>query len=349
MKTIKSCFAGVIGQSRLVLQLAQAAQAYANGGTLTSPLFEGEAGLGKTLLWNSFLDALNLAYGIRSGMKGKADDCEQSLRYSSPHEFRLMGDEFCTVEKSIQDMRPLFFGVDEISDFKDRKTVQTDKVYQFIKKALDGNNWNKAGEKLVRWDEDTVVKVTKENFAVVAATNFPEKMPDADAMRSRFARMVLEKLTSDELTQILLLMLNAKGITANENTVAVIAHTGRGTARPLEHIVKFLDSYLVASKKRQRVINREEALGAMQALQLFPSGLETHEVYMLEKCMGAGYRTTALALMTGKENSAISKSIAYLQSRDFIGFKGSNIVTAPKGLRYLEALKAEKFVLPSLK
>jgi Holliday junction resolvasome RuvABC ATP-dependent DNA helicase subunit len=345
---IEKCFESVRGQSRIVSRLKQAASNFAHGGELTSVLFEGLAGLGKTKLFHAYLDALNIAYAIRQ-KEESPENIRQCLRYFSLERIRRTGSEYSNLLDAILEMRPLFLGFDEISDFAKRPTVQTDKIHTFIKETLDENGYGRERKKMVlltQGEESLPICVSRHNLCIVAATNHPEKMLDKDAMRSRFTRLVLDLLDEDTLTQILMDMLEAKGIRANENTIGMVARTGRGTARPLEDILKYFDELIRSNEKPTRTINYGEAVGALRILQLYPQGLDVKEVGIVKRCVGEGYRLASLSLMFGLEQEAVRKSIAYLQSKNLVGIKGSNIVTAGKGMRYLEELTKDKFVIP---
>ncbi len=90
---IRACFAGIIGQPRIVGTLVRAAMACAMGGPIPSYAFLGQAGLGKTHLMRALENAVRLA------LKHRGERTEQTLWVRSPEKFRLLSsDEFGTVK-----------------------------------------------------------------------------------------------------------------------------------------------------------------------------------------------------------------------------------------------------------
>jgi chromosomal replication initiation ATPase DnaA len=334
-KTLFASFDGIIGQARIVSQLHSDVLAYANGGDLHNYLFAGQAGLGKTRLMKAYQDSLNEA-ARQTGAIGK--NSTQTLFFSTPQEFRKMGEEWNTLAESIGSMRPLFLCVDEIHDIAQRKTVQTERFWQFAKKASDKTAFE-GGRAVIRWDDDMAVEISRRNFCMTFATNFPERLPDADAMRSRVSSVVLDLMTEEELTAVLMGMLTERSIRACEQTIGIIARCGRGTCRPLEKIVDALETRILATGKTTRTVNKEDVFAVMATLLLFPRGLSRNEVRTLDRCRNAvGMKMDHLAIAHGVEVAEIRKSVSYLEALGFIGWRGSYVVTSDKGARYLSTI-----------
>jgi Holliday junction resolvasome RuvABC ATP-dependent DNA helicase subunit len=340
---IAKAFDCIIGQEKAKARLIQSAQAFARGGAAINPLFTGLAGLGKTFIIKAYINALEIAYAIRSGAK---DIATQSLFYNTPHDFRLLGGEFSTLRESVQNIRPLFLAIDELADFGSQKTVQLATVYSFIKHALGTVTKSINVSYGIRWDDELSIQLRKCDFSIIGGTNFPEKLPDGAAMRSRFSEIALELYTQEELNQIAQVMLKAANITTDEKNTMRIAKTGRGTARPLARIVETLASLIISKGKSTRTINREETIECLRLCDLFPLGLNIGDIKLLQVSKDTGNTSTSLALMLGLEKQAIAKSIAFLCNLQFITVTSGKVKTSTIGNRYITSVKADGFKLP---
>jgi Holliday junction resolvasome RuvABC ATP-dependent DNA helicase subunit len=336
-KTLFAPFEGIIGQTRIVQTLQSDLLAYCNGGNLHNYMFAGLAGLGKTKLVKAYGEALNEA-ARQQKMIGASSTA--SLYYATPQEFRKMGNEYNTLAEAFMTMRPLFLQLDEVHELYIRETTQSQRIHQVIKKAADRESFVN-GEASVRWDDDSVFQINKRNFCLTIATNFPEKMKDAAAMHSRFQTLTLDLMTEEELTQVLMGMLSARSIRACEETIGIIARCGRGTCRPLEKIVDALETRILSTGKTTRTVNKADVIAVMAQLLLFPRGLSRTECRILDRCKDAtGSKMDHLALAYGVEVAEIRKSVSYLESQRFCGWRGSYVVTSDKGARYLADITA---------
>lgn len=343
IKSIDNCFEPIIGHANAVYQMKQSAYAYANGGEPVNFLLLAEAGQGKTRLGKAYFGALREAAQYRKRHLN-------SRWYSSPEKFRLEGEEFDALKEAFRLSRDIAVAFDEISDFGKKPTRQLDKVYSLIKELLDGNGWSN-GEKVIKFDNDPENEFTfkKGEFCILGATNHPEKMPDKDAIRSRFQSLTLGLFNLEETTKILMGMLEENGIHANENTIGLISRCSRGGGRILERMTDHFKTMLASVNKKTRTINRDEVLAAMKVLELYPQGLTKNEVFLLEKCAQRTYTSASLSMATALERGAIRTSLAFLESKRFINLKGTQVTTSKEGKFFLDELRKEKFVIPVAK
>lgn len=344
---IKSAFAGIIGQTRIVEILQRAAFAALAEGNLQSFLFTGVAGLGKTRLLMSYLSALDVV--ARELHKVE----KQSVFVTSPEAFRLAGSsEFATVKTAIMEIRPLILGLDEFHEFSTGYTGPTKRaVARFIKEALDG-----ASEKgrVIRFgDSEETTHVSRRTVSINGATNFPAMLKDAEAQKRRFdAILALDLMTTEEIAQVTHSMLEARGVRCdNQTTLMTIARCGRGTCELPENISRTLES--IARVAGKNSVNREEVLEALRSLQRYPRGLSRVEMKMLEASVGSFQRETSLALMLGSEVKAIKQSAGFLHAQydsetgkhtPFVEVKGSQIRATKNGTDFLSHAKKAKFV-----
>jgi Holliday junction resolvasome RuvABC ATP-dependent DNA helicase subunit len=141
-------------------------------------------------------------------------------------------------------------------------------------------------------------------------------------------------------------MAKAKDLRIHEETISLIARCGRGTARPMAHIIKHFCQ--VATVNQKRTINRAETLEAMKLLGLFPFGLTKREVAFLIKSAGTGVRVRELPILFAIETKAVNDSLSFLAAHGFISVKMGLCEATPRGALYLEQLKNEKFTLPTI-
>jgi Holliday junction resolvasome RuvABC ATP-dependent DNA helicase subunit len=336
IKEIAGCFSGIIGQGRIVENRILAHSAFAMGcNAACNLLLTGAAGLGKTRLLQADLLARKTAVEIRA----KRDAETVFLR--SPQDVRLAGDAFFSLIESIESGDGV--AIDELHEIDIRPTVQTAKIKGCLKGLMDGN----AGAiRSVRLDDDTTISRHVSEIYFSGGTNFPEKLKDGAAIISRFGgETPLALYSVEELTQILLAMAKGVGLRIAENTVSLIARCGRGTARPLEHIIAHLARVAVIAGKD--TINRVEALDAMRSLELYPFGVSAREVSMMVRSKGAGLPVRMIPIVYAIEPKAASLSLAFLSSLHFIApVKGVATLTT-HGAAYLDQLKAEKFTIPA--
>ncbi len=336
-KEISACYAGIVGQSRIVANRILSHTAYACGDSApANVLFTGAAGLGKTALLRADIAARKLAESVRSGA-----DAPQGMFLKSPQEIRLANDAWFGFINAVQDGEPIV--VDEFHEADQSSTVQLKKFKGIIKGLLDGG----AGKvRTVRLDDETSISLPAEKVFFAVATNYPQKIKDGPAIVSRFGgETPLELYTEEELTTILLRMTAAVGLRIAENTVALIARCGRGTARPLEAMTAHLRKMATVSGKD--TINREDTIAAMQSLRLYPQGVNEREVSMLVRCKGGGVTRQSLPILYNAEQKAIAGEVAFLASHHFVSVRAGTVTTTEKGNAFIDQLKREKFTLPA--
>lgn len=335
METIKNCYAGIIGQSRIVANRILLHSAFAMGSDApTSALFVGAAGLGKTHLMHADLAARAAAVEIR---RGRGAD---TLFIKSPQEVRLAGDAYFEMVESFQSGDGV--AIDELHEIDQGATVQTKKLRAILKGLLVRESSSQT--RTVKLDDDTIVSRHVSEIFVVAGTNYPEKIKDGPALLSRFGEPTQLALYSvEELTAILAIMAKAAGLRIAENTVALVARCGRGTARPLEAIIAHLSAIAIMAGKD--TLNRADVLAAMQALELFPLGVSKREVAIMIRAKGAGIASRMVPILWAIEPKAATGSIAFLASLGFVSLRAGVVTLTPTGAAYLDQLKAEKFTL----
>ena len=336
MKEIAKCFVSIIGQNRLVQKRILAHSAYAKGSDApTSFLLTGAAGLGKTHFLRADLAARAAAVEIRREREA------ETLFLRSPQDIRLAGDAYFSFVEQVQNGDGV--ALDELHESDISPTVQTRKLKAILKGLLD----NGAGPvRSVRLDDDTVISRHISDIYFAGGTNFPEKIKDGAAIISRFGgETPLALYSVEELTEILLRMSEAAGLRIAENSLALCARCGRGTARPLEAIIAHLSR--VAAVAEKSTVNRAEILEAMRALELFPFGLSQREVAIMLKSKGAGIAARMIPIIWAIEPKAASASVAFLASLGFVSIRAGVITLTSIGAAYLDQLKAERFTLPA--
>lgn len=338
MIPIESAFEGIKGQDRIVNILIMAAKSWQNGGEFFSPLISGVAGLGKSRI----LSAYKLALEIAAKNSGRPLEV---VYLSSPQNIRLLGHEYQELREKLYSVRNLFVICDEAHEFSDRKTVQSDRFYRFIKTALDANGYDENGYKIIQFDDDTLIRVNKKEIGFAFATNYVERLADGPALKSRFTELALDALTPESQEEILRSMLDKAKLAVEESAIKVLSSTGRNNARAFEKLVDYLKMSNQAAGKRQGTVNRAQILDAIRAKKLYPCGLRQSEMKILEVCQDIrGFKQNALAMLTGRELKETRDSIYFLQSKGFINVKTSNITTNRLGVQFLETCRIENFI-----
>ena len=333
---IASAYSHLIGQTTIIRRRVKIWTAYAMGANPEGAFLQGAAGLGKTALLRADLNACQLAGEIRK-------ETEKPLFYQSAGELRLAGENWTRFMGEF--LTPGGTGIcylDEMHElFSPSATVQTGKIISLIKGLSDSQ---RGDFRQVSFGDEGTVERHAGNIAFVVATNFPEKMKDAEAILSRLGVYELALYSPDELTAIAVILADAAGIKVAENTISVIAHCGRGTARPVEKIVQALKrESLLAGKS---TVNKADVVNVMRDLELYPRGLTLHEVSMLiHGCKGYVSKVT-LATVFNVSAKAIADSVAFLHSADMIAVKGSTFTTSQIGRDYIAAIAADKFTMP---
>jgi Holliday junction resolvasome RuvABC ATP-dependent DNA helicase subunit len=333
---ITKCYSGIIGQSKLVANRILTHASFAMGSdSPCNVLFTGEAGLGKSEMLRAELLARAKAVEIRYQRGAHVEF------FQTPQEFRLVGAPFFQMVKGLVEGDGMI--VDELHEVQLRPTVQIGKFLLALKQLMDNG---KGKSRSVQLDDSTIVQRAQEEVFFACGTNYPQTIKDGPALISRFGgEMPLALYSEEELTKILSKMASNHGVHIHENTLALLAKCGRGTARPLESIVSHLVK--VARVEGKKTINRAEALQAMQDLSLYPTGVSEREVSIMVNSKNAGLPIRFIPIKFAIEEKASKQSLSFLASRGYITISGPVCVLTPRGATYLENLRADKFKLPN--
>lgn len=337
---VTACFANIVGMHEIVAELIKASMSYYNGGFLVSPLLVAEAGKGKTrilMAWQQALEYLGL-----------------KVILAQPSEFRKSDDEMWIMVKGLitDPGRDYVLIIDEAHElWQSGATVQLKKIGSLCLKALDGN-FPGGGVPL----GDNILAFFDQRCAIALATNFPARIPEAIGGKSgRAFKLVFPDYSANDLGKITKLLAKGKGISLDEKACKIIANCGRGTARPIEHVVKQLGLSLASGEKKKTEVSRADVLSALRALQMFPRGLSIDEVRLLQRCIGKAVPDRIQqAMFPSMDAGTLRKGRAYLM-QDTEGKDGAidgqpllvpvtgGFMTSDKGKRYLSDLKEAGF------
>lgn len=338
VEKVSTPFAGLVGQSSAKKRRVAAWSAYALGENPESAFFRGAAGLGKTAMMKADIQAAKIAAEIRG-------EIAEPKYFDSAGSLRRNGEEFSIFMGDALDAKSgaLFVYLDEMHELFP-STVQSAKIVQMVKGLTDSQ---RGDVRRVSFGDEGDVTRHASQVAFVCGTNFPHKVKDYDAIVSRLGGIDLDLYTTAELCEIASLLAKKSGLTINEETLAMMARCGRGTARPVEK--------MIASAKREAVIlgkstlNRAEIVGIMRDLSLYPRGLARHEIIMLAMSEKDGYiKKQTIATALAIENATVADSLAFLQGTGFVHIQGSQYTITKEGRDYLASIHAAKFVIPSL-
>lgn len=325
-------FANVVGQSSAKTLLSQSLDSLKNGGETVWPLLVAQGGGGKSKLGRAFLDGAR-AMGVHTHF------------FNSPEEFRADGENWetlCNLISLANDGERVMIGLDEYHLIKNRATVRMEAFHSLLMKCADKGNSRKA----LPWQGETVT-LNRGNITFVLMTNFPEELDKSGAFQSRFDRVELDPYSVSELTEILQVMLTNEGFQpANENTLAMIAKCGRGTARPMEKIVDRLKIAHNASGKATKTINRQDVIEALLVSKMYPQGLADWEVKLLGLCKAnPKIDQVILSSLPNVEAKALRKGKGYLIDKNFAVQTRGGFQTTTIGGQYLDAIKKEGFAV----
>ena len=320
-------FNDTIGQETAVIQLSESIASAANGGEMASPLLSQEAGGGKTHLQRRYLQGLE-----KEGIA--------TLFFSSPEEFRTQGANFDKIVQLVTSGERYAIGIDEAHLFHHRPTVQMEKVFAFVMKALDRNNHHRS----FNFDGQTLVNFNRKLGSISFATNFPDALDKSGALQSRFDKIELKPYSEEELVQILQIMLKDAGFqAASEKTLGKIARCGRGTARPMEKIIGQIAMSRSASGETRKTINCDDVCNALKLKQMFPRGLTPDEVQMLIVCETPRRDSVIAAFLPQMERNIMKKAKGFLMLNGFAEQTPQGFCTTPTGNAYIAQLKKEGF------
>jgi Holliday junction resolvasome RuvABC ATP-dependent DNA helicase subunit len=317
---MKQHFENIVGQETAIARLLVGANA-PEGTSLPQPLFFGEAGLGKTEVARATARAL-----------AEKLECDVTW-FNSPEEFRdADGDGIKTLLAWLEAKRGVLV-IDECHKFNLAPTRNMQKVTGFFLKCLDEQN---AG-KIILFDNvydksdgtfhERIFSYDKSQKVIIMMTNHDDQMDSA--LISRMDVVRLETYTSEELQLITVKMLNDNSLTVDdEKVIKLLAMASRGTARPLDNIIRHLARF------GEPVITRETAIQAMIQMGMFPLGLTMAERQLLELAKNPVPKPVAKASITGLEKT-LGNSVAFLMSQSFLTLEGPNLKTTDKGKRCL--------------
>lgn len=325
--SINAVFERTIGQGRAKTLLSQSIASAINGGLTLWPLLSQQAGGGKSHFARLYVEALR-------------DQAEfEALFFNSPEEFRGEGEAWESLTNMIKEAslgaRRVVIFIDEYHLIHNRPTVRMERLHALLMKAADKGNQGKA----LPWEGETVV-LDRSKICFVLATNFPHQIDKSGAFQSRFDHIALEDYNVEELTGILQIMLQNAGFQpASEKTLSMIAKCGRGTARPMEKIIDRLKMAHNASGKATMTINREDVISALHTSKMYPHGLQSWEVRLLDFCKANPRIDQVIkATMPHVEGKALSKGKGFLIEREFAVQTRSGFQTTTRGVQYLDEI-----------
>lgn len=319
-------FENVIGQTIAKTRMTESILSGQAGKEMLSPLFMGEAGKGKTHIMKATLRALE-------------ENGFDVLWFNSPEEFRAAGEHYDSFVNLITRSEHFAIGIDEVHLLNHKATIRMDKVKNFLMKALDKNNQNQN----IRFDDNLTVNFDRTKGCFLLGTNFPEQLDKSGAFQSRCDSIVLDDYSENELVDILQFMLTrVKFQPANEGTLKMIARCGRGTARPLEHIVEQLKISANANGGKT-TINKDDVLRALKLSKMYPLGVQPWEISILERTRMAVRDNVLTQMIPNIEPRTYNRGKGYLISKEFAAPTPQGLQRTDKGTRYLETIKKEGF------
>jgi Holliday junction resolvasome RuvABC ATP-dependent DNA helicase subunit len=324
---IMNQFAKIIGQRTAVSRLENSVKSYKQGGILMSPLLCGLRGQGKTKVAITYANSL-----VEKGAT--------LYSFSSPNEFRLAGEGWDKMKAFFADPDGILF-VDEIHEaFTTLKSVQLDKFRGFLMKSLDKANY---GER-IKIEDDLYATFDRTRKSVILATNRPDAVDKTGALQSRCDLITLDPYTNEELVEILKLMLQDQGFKRlNDDSLQIIAQTGRGTSRNLEKLTEEIIRIQAANGKTSKTIEKGEIKEAMKLLKMLPFGMSEAELLILTKCEKPSRQAHLFSALPQLEARTFKKAIGFLMHHEFIKYSGSCIEQSTKGKAYLQEIKQHGF------
>jgi Holliday junction resolvasome RuvABC ATP-dependent DNA helicase subunit len=262
-----------------------------------------------------------------------------------PSAVRKLGAAWDEVVNFLAAPGPKTLFIDEAHElFTPGRTVQLAKLGSLCMAALDGN---RPDNQAIKFSDELEIQFHRHSCQIILATNFPGKMPEALAGKSgRAFRLELPLYSDGEVAQIAHLMLSAKGIAGNEDSLASLARVARGSARPLEHLTAALFTRAVLAGKA--TVNKADILAAMITCGLFPLGFSREEIKCLEFLKNANTQAVLAARFPNLDSPTLRAFMAHGLGNGLIGKTNGGFSLTDKGRRYFTDCAALKFPVPVL-
>lgn len=298
---------------------------------LLSAVILAPAGTGKTALALKWLES--------------AENCGANTLHVLPSEVRKLGKEWDALTNFLCLPGRKFLFIDEAHElFQSGRTVQLAKLGSLCMAALDGN---RPDLQSVRFSDELEIQFNRHECQIILATNFPGKMPEALAGKAgRAFRLEIPLYTDAEIAEIAKLMLAAKGITGNEESLTALAKVARGSARPLEHLTAALFTRAVLAGKS--TVNKADILAAMITCGLFPLGFSKEEIRCLEFMRTANTQAVLAARFPNLDSASLRAFMSHGLGNGLIGKTNGGFALTDKGRRYFTECASLKFPVPSL-
>ena len=325
MKTnpkITALFEAIIGQEKAKENVRLSLTALEAGKPATNKMLRGESGLGKTRM----MDAIGESYA-EMGWNVERVNCPSEI----------VGERYASICETVREsLAPTVFLIDEAHRLA-KGRVSVERFRHFVQLATDERMIGK--EISINDGELSVGCLSRHSLAFVLATNFASKLEEgkgSTSFQGRFANILLESYSRDEVSAILALMIKAKGLNVAESTRGYIAGCARGNARPLQMITDKLET-ISANLDGKTTLNREHVMTAIRLSDMFPGGLDKTEIDILNRLAVRSTRKNVLATMfPNVDSQAFGNSLAYLQSKDFAVMGSGGFTLTPLGGRYLK-------------
>lgn len=335
---MKNHFEHIIGQESIKARLAVSVQA-PEGISLAQPFMAGPAGLGKTEISKPYAEAIMEKLAMQSEENG--DPAPKMLWFNSPGEFRhTESQEFEQIVEWCEHGCGVL-AIDEFHDFGTKTTKSMQTVLSFLLRALDEQNRGKEVQFDLRYDLESQQHVSrsftynKAKQVVIGMSNHDNRVNPALLSRMDICRLSPYTVEQLELITVKMAADNELAI-EEEKTAKLLAMASRGTARPLNNMIRHIKKYGADT------ITREIAIRAMVELEMFPHGLTADEVRLLQLAKKGVQKQVARQALPSI--TAINDQIAYMMSRQLIASDGKMLKTTTKGNSYVTNLAKNGFI-----
>lgn len=232
---------------------------------------------------------------------------------------------------ALENDTPTLIVFDEAHKFSEKTTIAMQKVHSFLLKCLDEQNKGKA----IQFDADRTFYYDKSQKVICMMSNYDDKMNPALLSRMDVCR--LSPYSPEELEMIAVKMITEHGMgVEDEKVLRLLAMASRGTARPLDNMVREL------SRRGMEIITKAMAIETMSQLEMFPTGLNGDEVRLLNLARNGSPKNNIKTALPNLRD--LNGSISYLMNVKFLTVKGSELFTTPKGAKYLAQLTSNGFI-----